>query len=305
VSPASQLKSNDKDLPDLPDRWRTLHPVMEHYDPSRRQYAPTSYPAQQPQQTAPQTAGPYGTPGSAERFRQTNYMQQSPTAAQSSSRASHDAQQLYNFSQGVQYATGSSLPATQMQYSQDYSPQEPRQQTQQYQQYGTGAVYGGSIQQGQQQVQSAYDQVPNFRQSRTGAAPETLPSQFGEAPTAQYYLAGQTVPSSAPPTEMAAPQLPSQYSQSAYAQSGSSAQQSYGMLDPAQSAAYSAYSQQSQYAAPQPQQPSESVDQLFNQYQISIRTIFTRTREGDLRDTPDQLIRISQYLLGRAEALGE
>ena len=166
-------------------------------------------------------------------------------------------------------------------------------------------MYGGSIQQGQQQVQSAYDQVPNFRQSRTGAAPETLPSQFGEAPTAQYYLAGQTVPSSAPPTEIAAPQLPSQYSQSAYAQSGSSAQQSYGMLDPAQSAAYSAYSQQSQYAAPQPQQPSESVDQLFNQYQISIRTIFTRTREGDLRDTPDQLIRISQYLLGRAEALGE
>lgn len=278
---------------------------MEHYDPSRRQYAPTSYPAQQPQQPPPQTAGPYATPGSVERFRQANYMQQSPTAAQTSSRASHDAQQLYNFSQGVQYATGSNMPANQMQYTQEYQPQEPRQQTQQYQQYGTGAMYG--MQPGQQQAQPAYDQVPTFRQSRTGAAPETLPSQFGEPPTAQYYLAGQNVPTSAPSTELATPQVPSQYSQPAYAPPGLPTQQTYAMLDPAQSAAYTAYNQQPQYPAAQPpqqQQPTESVDQLFNQYQISIRTIFTRAREGDLRANPDLLIQISQYLLGRAEGLG-
>jgi hypothetical protein len=283
---------------------------MEHYDPSRRQYAPTSYPAQQPQQPAPQTAGPYATPGSVERFRQTNYMQSSPTAAQTSSRASHDAQQLYNFSQGVQYATGTSIPASQIQqYGQEYQPQEPRQQTQQYQQYGTGVMYG--VQQGQQQAQATYDQVPTFRQSRPGAAPETLPSQFGEPQPTQYYLAGAPVPTSAPATDLATPQLPSQYSQTAYAQPGPSTQQSYAMLDPAQSAAYSAYNQQPQYPAaqsqhqPQPQPQADSIDQLFNQYQLSIRTIFTNAQSGNLRDSPDQLIRISQYLLGRAEGLGK
>lgn len=282
---------------------------MEQYDPSRRQYAPTSYPAQQPQQPASQTAGPYATPGSVERFRQANYLQSSPTAAHVSSRASHDAQQLYNFSQGVQYATGTSIPATPIQqYGQEYQPQEPRQQTQQYQQYGTGVMYG--VQQGQQQAQATYDQVPTFRQSRPGAAPETLPSQFGESPAAQYYLAGNSVPTSAPATDLATPQLPSQYSQAAYAQPGSSTQQSYAMLDPAQSAAYSAYSQQSQYAAQpqhqsQPQQQADSIDQLFNQYQLSIRTIFTNAQNGSLRESPDQLIRISQYLLGRAEGLGK
>jgi hypothetical protein len=82
------------------------------------------------------------------------------------------------------------------------------------------------------------------------------------------------------------------------------------MLDPAQSAAaYSAYNQQTQYAAAQPQsqpqQQADSIDQLFNQYQLSIRTIFTNAQNGTLRESPDQLIRISQYLLGRAEGLGE
>lgn len=200
------------------------------------------------------------------------------------------------------------MPANQLQqYGQEYQPQEPRQQTQQYQQYGTGVMYG--VQQGQQQSQAAYDQVPTFRQSRPGTAPETLPSQFGEGPTGQYYLAGNPVPTSAPATDLAAPQLPSQYSQTAYAQPGSSTQQSYAMLDPAQSAAaYSAYNQQTQYAAAQPQsqpqQQADSIDQLFNQYQLSIRTIFTNAQNGTLRESPDQLIRISQYLLGRAEGLG-
>lgn len=279
---------------------------MEHYDPTRRQYAPTSYPAQQPQQNPPQTAGPYGTPGSVERFRQSNYMQQSPAAAQAASRASHDAQQLYNFSQGVQYATGTNVPASQLQqYGQEYQPQEPRQQSQQYQQYGTGVMYGMQ-QQSQQPTQTAYEQVPTYRQQRAGAAPETLSSQFGESQTAQYYLAGQSVPTSAPSTELAAPQIPSQYSQqSAYAQPGPPTQQSYAMLDPTQSAAYPAYSQQHQYPAPaQPQQSTESIDQAFSRYQTSIRTIFTRAREGDLRNMPEQLLQISQYLLGSAEGLG-
>jgi len=78
------------------------------------------------------------------------------------------------------------------------------------------------------------------------------------------------------------------------------------MLDPAQSAAaYSAYNQQTPYATAQPQQQADSVDQMFNQYQLSIRTIFTNAQNGTLRESPDQLIRISQYLLGRAEGLGE
>lgn len=279
--------------------------MMEHYDPTRRQYAPTSYPTQQPQQASSQTAGPYATPGSVERFRQSNYMQQqSPTAAQAASRASHDAQQLYNFSQGVQYATGTSMPAAQLQYGQEYQPQEPRQQTQQYQQYGANVMY--NMQQGQQASATAYEQVPAFRQSRAGAAPETLHSQFEQPQQAQYYMPGQSVPTSAPSSELAGAQMPSQYSQTAYAQPGPSAQANYTtMLDSSQSAVYSAYSQQSQYTPTQPQQPSDSIDQAFSRYQSSIRTIFTRAREGDLRSTPEQLLQISQYLLGSAEGLGE
>lgn len=298
---------------------------MEHYDPARRQYAPTSYPTQQPQQGAAPSTGPYGTPGSVERFRQSGYMQQSPTSAPGHARGSSDAQQLYNFSQGVQYATGTSMPAHPMQYGQEYQPQEPRQQTQQYPQYGTNVMY--SMQQAQaaqahaqaqaqsqvqQPQQSPYGPVPTFRQERSTAAAETLASQFGEPQTAQYYLAGQGVPTSAPSSDLAGQQqMHPQYQQTAYPQPAPVASQAYpgAMLDPTQSAAayQQAYGQSAHYG-PQHHQPqqqqTESIDQAFTRYQNQVRAVFTRAREGNLRDTPDQLIQISNYLLGSAEALG-
>lgn len=215
------------------------------------------------------------------------------------------------------------MPAHAMQYGQEYQPQEPRQQTQQYQQYGPNVMY--NMQQAQAQAhaqaqaqaqvqqhqQSPYGPVPTFRQERSTAAAETLASQFGEPQTAQYYLAGQGVPTSAPSSDLAGPhQMPTQYQQTAYAQSAPVASQAYpgAMLDPAQSAvAYQqAYGQSAHYAPQhhQPQQQAESVDQAFTRYQNQVRGIFTRAREGNLRETPEQLIQISNYLLGSAEALG-
>lgn len=74
------------------------------------------------------------------------------------------------------------------------------------------------------------------------------------------------------------------------------------MIDPSQSGSYAAYSQQPQYGS---QQPAQSVDQAFNDYQSHVRSIFTAVRDGTLRDVGQQLMQISQYLLGNTEALGE
>ena len=73
------------------------------------------------------------------------------------------------------------------------------------------------------------------------------------------------------------------------------------MMDPTQSSAYTAYLQQPQYP---PQQQAQPVDQAFDRYQNQIRTIFTLARDGALRDIGGQLLEISHYLLGNAEALG-
>jgi len=216
------------------------------------------------------------------------------------------------------------MPTHPMQYAQEYQPQEPRHQTQQYPQYGGNVMYNmqqaqaqaHAQAQAQAQVQqpqnSPYGQIPTFRQERSTAAAETLASQFGEPQAAQYYLAGQGVPASAPSSDLAGPQqVAQQYQQPAYAQPTPVASQAYpgAMLDPAQSAAayQQAYAQPAHYAPQhhQPQQQTESIDQAFTRYQTQVRTVFTRAREGNLRETPDQLIQISNYLLGSAEALGK
>lgn len=181
------------------------------------------------------------------------------------------------------------------------SPDVPRQQdtTQQYQQYGSSVMYGMAGQ-AQTATQSPYDPVSRYTQQRPGTASETLASQFGGPQTAQYYLAGGSVPTSATMPDLAAPHLPTQY-QSAYAQAGPSASQTYGtMLDPTQSGAYSAYA-----AAQYTPQSNQSIDQAFNNYQAQVRTIFSNVRAESLRDVGQLLMDISHYLLGNAEALGE
>lgn len=265
---------------------------MDYNDPSRRQYAQNPYTSQQQQHGGAQSTGQYTTAGSVERFRQSSYIQQSPTTVPSSGRAGSDAQ-VYGFA-----AQGSDYPSHIMGVQ---SPDVPRQQdtTQQYQQYGSSVMYGmaGQV---QTATQSPYDPVSRYTQQRPGTASETPASQFGGPQTAQYYLTGGSGPTSATMPDLAAPHLPSQY-QSAYAQAGPSASQTYGtMLDPAQSGAYPAYA-----AAQYTPQSNQSIDQAFNDYQAQVRTIFTNVRAESLRDVGQLLMDISHYLLGNAETLGE
>ncbi|EME85394.1 uncharacterized protein MYCFIDRAFT_88778 [Pseudocercospora fijiensis CIRAD86] len=274
---------------------------MDYNDPSRRQYAQQGAYAPQQSQSSGQSGSQYATPGgSVERFRQSTYMQQSPTTVPSTGRASSDAQ-VYGFAQSSQYGPAASAAAQTMQYATDLqSPADPRSQdTQQYSQYGSNVMYGMS-QSAQSATQSPYEQVSRYSQ-RPGTASETLASQFGVAQTAaQYYLAGQSLPSATAP-ELAAPHLPSQYPQSAYAEAGpSSTYASAAMLDPTQPGAYSYTTAATQYAP----NSSTSVDQAFSNYQHNIRTIFSNVREGTLRDLGGHLLEVSHYLLGNAEALG-
>jgi hypothetical protein len=246
---------------------------MEHHDPSQRQYAPNPYAAQQQQQSS--AAAQYSTQPTGERFRQTSFLQQSPTGATTSARAGSDAQQVYAFQQGGQYGVAPSVPSTALSYAPN-TPAQPSQRQPQpttYQSYGGNLMYGvaqGQVPQQQAQPSvSVYDQIPQYRpsqqQQRQSGASETLATQFGVPPGAQYYLAGQAAPHSTTTPDLAVPQLTSQQ---------------------------------------QHQQSGPGYDQAFNDYQTRVRTIFTWVHDGTLRDVGQQLLQISQYLLGNAEALG-
>lgn len=254
----------------------------------------------------------YAAPTSSERFKHPSLLQQSPSAPQSGGRAGSDAQHVYGFPQS-QYSQLPAMPATVLQYGQGMEAQNaPRQQPQQqsqpqqqqYQSYGgNNYMYGMAPPQAQTpSTQTAYEHMPQYRQ-RPGAASETMPAGFGVPQTAQYYLAGQAGPTSAPTSDLTGQHLPSQYQQTTYAQPGPSASQSYPstMMDPSQSGAYASYAQQSNYTT---QTSAQNVDQAFNEYQARIRSIFTMAREGTLRDIGTHLLQISQYLTGNAEALG-
>ncbi|KAK3705017.1 hypothetical protein LTR37_013534 [Vermiconidia calcicola] len=278
---------------------------MDQHDPSRRQYAPLTYTTQQPQQGSVPATGQYAIPGAVDRFRQSGYLQGSPSSASATGRASNDAQQVYGFAQGAQYGTGTSMQQGSVQYGQEMqSSDAQRQQSQHYSQYGSNMVYG--IPQ-QATVQSPYEQVPSYR-SRTNTAPEILATQFGVPQSGQYYLAGQPGTASAPAPELSSQHIPSQYSQNdTYPQPGPSSAQAYpsAMMDPSQSGGYPTYSQQTQYQSQPQQQPhTQPVDQAFERYQTQIRSIFTLARDGALRDVGSPLLDISHYLLGNAEVLG-
>jgi len=303
--PFSPLAQQTGSEPLSADLWKLSHPVMEQHDPSQRQYAPNAYGAQQTQQANGQLPSQYGAPTSAERFRPPAYFQQSPTAPISAGRAGSDAQQVYGLAQNAQYGALPSLPSSALQYGQNMETQNAQRQQQQaqYQSYGSGLMYGMAQPQTQQQPsQSAYEQVPQYRQ-RPSAASETLATGFGVPQAAQYYLAGQAGPTSAPAPELTGQQIAAQYQQATYPQPGPSASQSYpsAMVDSSQSGAYATYAQQPQYTT---QQPGHTVDQAFNEYQSRVRSIFTLVRDGTLRDVGTHLLQISQYLLGNAEALG-
>ncbi|KAK4542663.1 hypothetical protein LTR36_006235 [Oleoguttula mirabilis] len=279
---------------------------MEQNEHLQRQYAPNTYGAQQPQPSSSQLPSQYSAPTSNERFRHPSFLQHSPTAPVPAGRAGNDAQQAYGFPQSAQYGAVSALPSSALQYGQTVDTQgaQRQQQQAQYQSYGNSVMYGMGQPQTQQQAQptqSAYEQVPQYRH-RPSPASETLVPQFGVPQTAQYYLAGQAGPTSAPASEMAAQHIPAQYQQSAYPQPGPSGSQPYPgiMMDPSQPGGYATYAQQPQY---NPQPPAQS-DQAFNDYQSRVRSIFLLVRDGTLRDIGTHLLYISQYLLGNVHGLG-
>lgn len=284
--------------------WKLPHLVMDN-DPSRTQYAPTSYASQE--QQPPQAAGPpqqYPTSEGGGRFRQTSYIPQSPTNTVSPGRAGADTTPYYGFQQGPQYSSTGSLQQSPTQYTQDMQPTEAqRQQAHHFQQYQGNIMYGVPQPHAPQTGQTAYE--PQYRQ-RPNTASETLATQFGVPQNAQYYLAGPAGPTSAVAQEYPAQQLPPQYEQTdPYAQAGASSSQVYAsaMMEqqPSSSSAYSTFGQQAQYA----QQQAQSNDQAFDEYQRSIRHISTLVHHGTLRDVDQYLLHISQYLLGSAERLGE
>ena len=287
---------------------------MDQHYPTRRQYQPSAYAAQQQQQQqqqAPATATAqapvqYAAPNSVERFRQSSYLQQPPTSTPTAARAGGESQQMYGFTESAQYGAGPSMPAHTLHYAQGMQSQDSQrqQQAQQYAPYASVMVYSMPQPQAQQPSQSAYEQMPQYRQ-RPSTSSETFTAQYSVSQNPQYYLAGQPGPTSAPAPEPTGQQMQTQYQQAGYPQPGSSVSQPYPstMIDPTQSGGYQAYVQQPQYTAQQQQAPN--VDQAFNQYQMQVRSIFTDARDGSLRDVAARLVEISHYLLGNAPALGE
>ncbi|EMC92197.1 hypothetical protein BAUCODRAFT_77809 [Baudoinia panamericana UAMH 10762] len=190
-------------------------------------------------------------------------------------------------------------------YTQTMQVSDPQRQAQHatYQPYGGGMAYGMAPPQiPSQSTGPVYEQASQYRQRPSGAS-ETLSAQYGVPQAAQYYLAGQAGPTSAPAPELSAQQVPAQYQQAGYPQPGPPVPQPYPstMTDPSQSGAYATYAQQAPYGT---QQATPSVDQEFNTYRSRVRQIFAMVRDGALYDVGQHLMQISQYLLGNAEALG-
>ncbi|KAK5720581.1 hypothetical protein LTR17_014837 [Elasticomyces elasticus] len=286
---------------------------MEHNDPSQqqsRQYLSNPYEAQRTQRPTGQLPEQYNAQASNERLPHPSFLQQSPTATSPAGRPSSNEQQMYGFQHGAQYAAMQQTSA--MAFAQNNQAQEQQRQPQQpsYQSYG-GNMYGmAQPQPPQQPTGSVYDQVPHYRH-RPIISSETYSTQFGvPQPAHPFYLAGQAGPTSAPAPSAVAQSI--QYQATVYPQPGQALQQPYpsAMLDPSQPSTYATYSQQTQQTqAPQQQQyavqpPEQSADEAFVAYNSNIRSIFGQVREGTLRDVGQQLLQISQYLLGNVETLG-
>ncbi|KAK0366640.1 hypothetical protein LTR02_001102 [Friedmanniomyces endolithicus] len=280
---------------------------MEHNDQPEqsRQYAPNPYAAQRTQQPTGQLPEQYHPQASNERFRHPSFLQQSPTASSPAARGASNGQQLYGFNQGAQYAAMQQTGT--MAFAQTNQAQEPQRPMQQPSYGYPGNMYAMPQPQAQQQpIPSIYNQVPQYRH-QPGAASETFSTPFGVAQSPQqYYLAGQAGPTSAPAPEPVAQHLPSQYQATGYPQHGHAIPQSYPstMMEPSQPGPYETYHQQ-----PQPPQyvgePSgQSADQDLDAYTANVRSIFSHVRDGALRDIGQQLLQISQYLLGNVEMLG-
>ena len=285
---------------------------MEHNDPSQRQYAPNPYAEQQASQIQPaggQLPTQYGQSSPNGRFRQQQaFVQQSPTAPQSSARgASGTQQQIYVYPHTAQYGGVQTLPSSAMPYAPTLAAQGGQRQMSQhsYQSYGGQTMYGMGPPPSQQHPM--LDPVAQYRQ-RPSSGSESVEPQFGVPQGAQYFLAAQGGPTSAPAPELAVQQMPSQYQQAGYPQPPPSMPQPYPaqMMDTVQQSSYATYAQQPQQVQyGHGHQGSRQIDQAYSDYKATLRSIFSSAQEGILRDVHHRLLQVSQYLLGHVEALGE
>jgi len=281
--------------------------LMEHNDQPEqsRQYAPNPYAAQRTQQPTGQLPEQYHPQASNERFRHPSFLQQSPTTSSPAARGASNGQQLYGFTQGAQYAAMQQTGT--MAFAQTNQAQEQQRSLQQPSYGYAGNMYAmPQAQAPQQPTASIYNQVPQYRH-RPGAASETYSTPFGVAQSPQqYYLAGQAGPTSAPGPEAVAQHLPSQYQATGYSQHGHAIPQPYPttMMEPSQPGPYETYHQQHQPPQYSGEPSGQSNDQDLDAYTANLRSIFSHVRDGALRDIGQQLLQISQYLLGNVEMLG-
>ncbi|KAK0285122.1 hypothetical protein LTR35_005324 [Friedmanniomyces endolithicus] len=280
---------------------------MEHNDQPEqsRQYAPNPYAAQRAQQPTGQLPEQYHPQASNERFRHPSFLQQSPTTSSPAARDASNGQQLYGFTQGAQYAAMQQTGT--MAFAQTNQAQEQQRSLQQPSYGYAGNMYAMPQPQAPQQpTASIYNQVPQYRH-RPGAASETYSTPFGVAQSPQqYYLAGQAGPTSAPGPEAVAQHLPSQYQATGYPQHGHAIPQPYPttMMEPSQPGPYETYHQQHQPPQYSGEPSGQSNDQDLDAYTANVRSIFSHVRDGALRDIGQQLLQVSQYLLGNVEMLG-
>ena len=76
------------------------------------------------------------------------------------------------------------------------------------------------------------------------------------------------------------------------------------MMEPSQPGPYETYHQQHQPPQYSGEPSGQSNDQDLDAYTANLRSIFSHVRDGALRDIGQQLLQISQYLLGNVEMLG-
>jgi hypothetical protein len=199
---------------------------------------------------------------------------------------------------------GATPAADYAQESTPRQPQAPQQQAtaaaQQYQQYG---MY--NVPQQQATPPSPYESVQPY-QPRQSAAIEVMSNQFG-VPQG-YYVGSEGGPTSAPTAGIGAqnvqPQFSSAISYTSQSPGGrDSLVSSYasGMTEPAQvTGSQGAFSQSTDYAS----QTAAELDNAYGSYQNELRRTFESVRDGNLAAAGNSLIRVSDWLLGNAEALG-
>ncbi|KAF2143470.1 uncharacterized protein K452DRAFT_171627 [Aplosporella prunicola CBS 121167] len=271
---------------------------MDNNDRRQRQANPTAYPGQQ---GLLQTPTQYPAVSGADRFR-APLTAQSPASAPSTGRPGTGQGYGYGYGEGAQFV-GSSIQAGALQYPAEYGQQEQQRAPQQYSQYPPTMMYNVPAQQ-QAAPQSPYESVQPYQQ-RQSAAIEVLSNQFGVPQS--YYVPGESGPTSAPPAGMAASQsVPSQYPSLSYTTQSPVGRDvlapayAAGMSDPTQGGSHGAYPQ-ANYAA---QQGAADYDSAYAEYQTQLKRTFGYIHDGRLAEGGTSLMRITEWLLGNAEALG-